>query len=175
MKTLQRPFLAASIRLLVAVMFVLATTAWAQEAARPVVSPKVRMMEARTIFITHSGGRIPNDIIDEAFRGWGRYRVVGRRADADMVVSIEGVLANSGFEVSGGGPNAARHEVLVNGAVLNIRLFIRDAHDGAVLWAGSELPKGTHKDGGSREDHEVDASLRLFRRFREYIEPEPKP
>ncbi len=154
---------------------VLVAAATAQEAPRTVVSPKLRMMNARTILITHSGGRIPNDIIDEAFRGWGRYRVVNRREDADMVVSIEGVLANSGFEVSGGGPNPARHEVLVSGAVINIRLFIRDAHDGAVLWAGSELPKGSRKEGGSREDHEVDASLRLFRRFREYIEPEPKP
>jgi hypothetical protein len=152
----------------------LISAAMAQEAARPVVSTKARMMNARTIFITHSGAAIPNNIIDEAFRGWGRYRVVNRREDADMVVSIEGVVANSGIEISGGGPGAARHEVLVSGAVTNIRLFLRDAHDGAVLWAGHEQPKSTHK-GDSREDREVEASLRLFRSFREYIEPEPKP
>jgi hypothetical protein len=152
----------------------LISAALAQEAPKPVVSPKARMMNARTIFITHSGGSIPNDIIDEAFRGWGRYRVVNRREDADMIVSIEGVLANSGIEVSGGGPNGTRREVVVSGAVTNIRLFIRDAHDGAVLWAGHEQPKNTHK-GDSREDREVEASLRLFRSFRGYIEPEPAP
>ena len=152
----------------------LASAGMAQEAPRPVVSTKARMMNARTIFITHSGGSIPNDIIDEAFHGWGRYRVVNRREDADMVVSIEGVLANSGIEVSGGGPGGARREIVVTGAVVTIRLFIRDAHDGAVLWAGREQPKNTHK-GDSREDREVEASLRLFRSFREYIEPEPKP
>jgi hypothetical protein len=57
---------------------------------------------------------------------------------------------------------------------MQIRLFILDAHDRVVLWSGNEQPKGSMK-GKQREDNEVEASLRLFRRFRTVIEPEPLP
>ncbi len=55
-----------------------------------------------------------------------------------------------------------------------IRLTILDARDRAVLWSGSEQPKGAFS-AKRHEDELVDASLRLFRRFRASIEPEPEP
>jgi hypothetical protein len=58
--------------------------------------------------------------------------------------------------------------------VTQIRLFILDAHDHVVLWSGSEQPRSAMKEK-QREDNDVEASLRLFRRFRNTIEPEPAP
>ena len=41
------------------------------EAARPpAIAPHARLTAARTIFIEHSGGSIPNDVIGQAFEGW---------------------------------------------------------------------------------------------------------
>jgi hypothetical protein len=59
--------------------------------------------------------------------------------------------------------------------VIQIRLLILDAHDRVTLWSGVEQPKSSMKER-QREENVVDASLRLFRRFRDLIEPiEPAP
>jgi hypothetical protein len=52
--------------------------------------------------------------------------------------------------------------------------MVLDAHDRVMLWSGSEQPKSSMKEK-QREDNIVEASLRLFRRFRESIEPQPAP
>ena len=62
-------------------------------------------MAARSIFIEHAGGRLPNDVIGDAFQGWGRYQVVDDPATADLIVSIIAPVSDSGVSV--GGPRQA--------------------------------------------------------------------
>lgn len=144
----------------------------AQEPPKPaVISPNARLMAARSIFIEHAGGILPNDVIGDAFQGWGRYTVVGDPANADLIVSINAPVSDSGVSVGGGG---GRSTSLSSSTVIQIRLLVLDAHDRVVLWSGSEQPKSSMKEK-QREDNVVEASLRLFRRFRKLIEPEPAP
>ena len=128
-------------------------------------------MAARNIFIEHAGGLLPNDVIGDAFQGWGRYTVVGDPANADLIVSINAPVSDTGVSVSGGGGSGTSRSSAV---VTQIRLLILDAHDRVVLWSGNEQPKSSLKEK-QRENNVVDASLRLFRRFRDLIEPEPAP
>jgi len=130
-------------------------------------------MAARSIYIEHAGGRIPNDVIGDAFQGWGRYTVVGEPERADLVVSINAPVSDSGVSVSDGRRGSAGTS-LSSSVVTQIRLVIMDAHDRVVLWSGNEQPKSSMK-GHQREDNEVEASLKLFRRFRGTIEPETAP
>jgi len=84
----------------------LLVAAFAQDSPQsPVISPHARLMAARSIYIEHAGGRLPNEIIGDAFHGWGRYVVVGDPRKADLVVSISAPVADSGVSVgsSGGG------------------------------------------------------------------------
>jgi hypothetical protein len=135
-------------------------------------------MAARNIFIEHAGGLLPNDVIGDAFQGWGRYTVVGDPANADLIVSINAPVSDTGVSVSGGGGGrrgpGSSSTTLSSSDVTRIQLLILDAHDRVVLWSGSEQPKSSMKEK-QRENNVVDASLRLFRRFRDLIEPEPAP
>jgi hypothetical protein len=145
----------------------------AQEPPNPaVISPNARLMAARSIFIEHAGGILPNDVIGDAFQGWGRYTVVADPARADLIVSINAPVSDSGVSVGGGG--GGRSTSLSSATVIQIKLLVLDAHDRVVLWSGSEQPKSSMKEK-QREDNVVEASLRLFRRFRNLIEPEPAP
>jgi hypothetical protein len=149
----------------------------AQQAANPPdVSPNARLMAARSIFIQHSGGSIPNDIIGDAFQGWGRYQLVADPAQADLIVSISAPVSDSGVSVGGGGRHGSRDSgrTVSPSDISQIRLLVLDAHDRVVLWSSSEQPKSALKEK-QREDHLVEASLTLFRRFRHLIEPEPAP
>jgi hypothetical protein len=161
----------------------LLVAAFAQDSPQsPVISPHARLMAARSIYIEHAGGRLPNEIIGDAFHGWGRYVVVGDPRKADLIVSISAPVADSGVSVGSSGGGGGRRgssqgsdsRTLSSSSITQIRLLILDAHDRVVLWAGSEQPKGSMK-GKRREDNEVDASLALFRRFRDSVEPEPAP
>jgi hypothetical protein len=160
------------LRSLLAMLFF--SAAIAQQTPEPpkAVSAQARLLAARSIYIEHAGGRLPNDVIGDAFQGWGRYTVVYTPSKADLIVSINAPVVDSGVSVSRG--DGSRGAVAASNQVLQIRLLILDAHDRVVLWSGSEQPKSAIKEK-QREDHLVEASLRLFRRFRNLIEPEPAP
>ena len=143
----------------------------AQEPAAPAaVSPHTRLMAARTIFIRSAPASIPYDIISDAFQGWGRYQLADTPAAADLIVSIVAPPPNPGAG-PGGNP---KNRPAVSEDQSQIRLLILDAHDRAVLWSGSEQPKPALSEK-RHEDQLVDASLRLFRRFRDLIEPGSEP
>lgn len=154
---------------------VLLCAAVAQE-AKPVISAHARLMAARRIYIEHVGGTIPNDVIGDAFQGWGRFQLVNDPADADLIVSIQAPVSSGGVAVSGRPDErgAASSRNISPSSITQIRLQILDAHDRVVLWSGNEQPKSAMKEK-QREDNEVEASLRLFRRFRNVLEPEPAP
>jgi hypothetical protein len=158
-------------RLFTLALLVLSASVWAQEAAAPgAVSPHARMMAARSVYIKSAPPSIPYDIIGDAFQGWGRYQVADSPASADLIVSIVAPPPNP----SAGPGGNAKNRPAISSDVTEIHLIILDAHDHAVLWSGSEQPKGAISEK-RHEDELVDASLRLFRRFRASIEPEPEP
>lgn len=168
-----------SVALLAVAALLLCICVTGQESSRPApVAPHARLMAARTIRIEHAGGRLPNDVIGDAFQGWGHYILVADPAQADLIVSINAPVADSGVSVSAGGgrrgapPPGSR--TVASSDVAQIFLSVLDAHDRAVLWSGSERPKSSMKEK-QREDNAVEASLSLFRRFRNLIEPEPAP
>ena len=136
----------------------------------PVISPHTRLMAARSIFIEPAPASIPYDIIGDAFQGWARYQLADSRDAADLIVAIVAPRPNP---AAGTGPGAKNLPVDPDDFT-QIRLLILDAHDRAVLWSGTEQPKPALNEK-HREDQLVDASLRLFRRFRNTIEPEPAP
>lgn len=159
----------------------LCALASAQDAPKPApaapITSHARLLAARSIYIEHAGGRLPNDVIGDAFQGWGHFIVVNDPAKADLIVSINAPTSDSGVSVgAGNGGHGAPppNRSLSTSNVIQIRLTILDAHDRVVLWSGSEQPKSSLKEK-QREDNVVDASLRLFRRFRNVIEPEPAP
>jgi len=132
-------------------------------------------MAARTAYVEHVGSRLPNDVIGDAFQGWGHYTIVGDPGKADLIVAINAPVNDSGVSVSrGDGRTSTSSKTLSSSMVTQIRLTILDAHDRVVLWSGNEQPKSSMKER-QREDNVVDASLRLFRRFRMTIEPETAP
>ncbi len=158
-----------------ALALVLCAFTSAQEAPKPpaTIAPHARLLAARSIYIEHAGGRLPNDVIGDAFQGWGHYLVVYDPAQADLIVSINAPTSDTGVSVGAGdGRHGATSRSLSSADVTQIRLTILDAHDRVVLWSGTEQPKSSLKEK-QREDNTVDASLRLFRRFRNVIEPEP--
>ncbi len=160
---------------LAAAALLLCAAVSAQEAPKPApIAPHARLIAARSIYIEHSGGRLPNDVIGDAFQGWGRFSLVPDPAQADLIVSINAPVSDAGVSVgSGSGHGApASSRATSSSEVIQIRLTILDAHDRVVLWSGSEQPRNSFKQQ-KREDNEVDASLLLFRRFRTVIEPEP--
>lgn len=155
---------------LYAVLLLCALLSAQQPPAPTVVSPNARLLAARNIYIEHAGALLPNDVIGDAFQGWGRFTVVGDPADADIIVSIEAPTSDSGVTVA----DARRSSTVASAQVTQILLRILDAHDRVVLWSSSEQPKSSIKEK-TREDKVVEASLRLFRRFRTLVEPESAP
>jgi hypothetical protein len=159
-----------TIPLVVALLF-LCSFVSAQQPDNPAeISPHTRLMAARSIYIEHSGASIPYDIIGDAFQGWGRYQMADTPASADLIVSI---IAPSSAPRASAGPGGKDRPAPTD-ELTQIRLLILDAHDRAVLWSSSEQPKAAFNQK-HHEDQLVDASLRLFRRFRNIIEPEPAP
>jgi len=126
-------------------------------------------MAARSVFIQPAPASIPYDVIGDAFQGWGRYQLADTPSAADLIVSIRAPLSNAGGISVGSGADS---RAVTSPGVTQIRLLILDAHDRAVLWSGSEQPKSSMHEK-KYEDQLVDASLRLFRRFRNTIQPEP--
>jgi hypothetical protein len=121
------------------------------------LAPHARLMAARYILMQQNGAQLPYDVIDGAFRGWGRYQVIFDRGKADLIAQVNAPDYGAG-----------------NAGIGRVQLIVRDAHDGAVLWSGAEPVKSSFKEK-QREDNIVEASLKLFRHFRESIEPEPAP
>lgn len=162
---------------LLAVVALLCCALFAQQSSKPsAIAPHARLMAARSIYIEHAGALLPNDVIGSAFQGWGRYIVVADPAHADLIVSINAPVTDSGISVGAGDsrrgapPPASRNASSSDAS--QISLYILDAHDRVVLWSSRERPKSSMK-AKQREDNVVDASLSLFRRFRSVIEPEP--
>jgi hypothetical protein len=166
----------------------LATSLLAQEAAqekpeqegkKPVyASPSARLAAAKTAVVQNAGGSaIPYNVISSGLEGWGRFRLVDSRAEADVVVEVsspddDNASVSSKTRVGTSGKMEDSNTTsrnLSNGAV---KLVVYDAKTHIPLWSASEQPKGGFRQR-AREDHLVEAAQRLLAKFRERVEPPP--
>jgi hypothetical protein len=149
------------------------------ETKKPVyVSPSARLAAAKTAVVLNAGGsEIPYNVIASGVEGWGRFRVVDSRSQADVIIEIsspeeDNVSVSSKNHVGAGGrmeDSTSTTRSLSNGAV---KLVVYDAKTHMALWSASEQPKGGFRQR-AREDHLVEAAEHLMTKFRERIEPLP--
>src|SRR6476659_3504026 len=83
----------------------------AAAAAKPVLSPTVRLQAAKTAYVKNmDGSSIGADTITTTLEGWGRYRVVDSPAKADLLIEVTspddfdgGVSISSSSSTTGSG------------------------------------------------------------------------
>ena len=144
------------------------------------VSPSARLAAAKTAVMLNGGGsEVPYNVISNGIEGWGRYRLVDSRSQADVIIEVTSPDDESGSVSTKTrvGPSGRMEDSssttrdLSNGA---IKLVVSDAKTRVVLWSASERPKGAFRQR-AREDHLVEAASRLLAKFRERLDPPPKP
>ncbi len=185
--TCMRRFLASL--LVLAFAFAAAARAQDQKPDEPKratpMSFSARLLSAKSVYLRSAGGNsIAFDVIGTSFEGWGRYAVVKRPEDADLIVEVTGSTSGgSGISVSStttpSGPASAsdRSNSTTTTRDLSgapIKLVIYDAKSNAVMWSAMEQPKSAMRKK-SQEDNIVEAAEKLFRKFHDRIEPPPPP
>jgi hypothetical protein len=160
------------------VMF-LSAVALAQEKSQPqaekpvFVPPSARLAAARTAFVRNTGGSdIPYNVVISALEGWGRFVLVDEPAQADIVIEISSPEEERHSSVSGDMTGRMRQSDSRRDLSDDIKLAVFDGRTHLALWSASEKAKGAlHRK--SREDHLVEATGRLVRKFRQRLEPPP--
>ncbi len=149
-------------------------------AARP-VNPSARLAAAKTAMVRNAeGSDIPYDVISSAMESWGRFTLVDSPEKADIIVEVSAPgTSGSGVSVSSnisrtdpmGRPeqSSTTSRDISNGPV---RIIVYDARSHMALWSASEQPKFAMKQK-AKEDNLVQASQRLFNKFRDRVEPPP--
>jgi hypothetical protein len=157
------------------------TIAGAQEKKKPVpMTASARLAAAKTAFVKMVGGSdIPYNVFSSSLEGWGRLALVSAPEKADIILEIYSPDADGGITVSSSTNRSAlsgkdEHSTTTSRQVSSspIRLIVYDSKSKIALWSASEQPKFAMKQKG-REDNLVEASQRLFSKFRERMEPTP--
>ena len=145
------------------------------------LSPAARLASARSVHIKRTGGSdIPYTVIGESLQGWGHFVLVDDPEKADLILEVESPEDTSGltFGASNKADNSSEPDwgsaswltkQTVSGEV---KLSVRDARSGNVLWRAAEQMKSSLKRT-SRENSLVEAGERLFLKFHDRIEPPP--
>lgn len=175
----------------------LAGVSLAQEAPAPKpepratsVSPRVRLAEAKTIYLKNLGGDdIPFTIISNALSGWPQYAVLDAdHADkADLIVEVAapedpnakdkdkgsdtGVRAGYNGRSVIGGNQQQQQPSNSNLPTSDVKMTVRDAHTRAVLWAGSEPTHEAFRRNKQDENLEA-AAQKLVQRFEKAVNPD---
>jgi hypothetical protein len=151
-----------------------------QAQVRP-VNPSARLTAAKTAMIRNAeGSDIPYNVISSAIESWGRFNLVNSAETADIIVEISAPgTSGSGISMSSSvnrtGPTGRPEQS--SGTTRDIsnapvRMIVYDARSHIALWSASEQPHFAVKQK-AKEDNLVQASERLFSKFREKVEPSP--
>lgn len=149
-------------------------------AKQPTISVMGRLKEARTVFLRDGGGNpIAFNVITSSFEGWGRYKLVNKPEEADLIVEISGpsqggssVAISSSTGATGKEESkATTTKEFSNGPV---KMVVFDGKSKAALWSGMERPKSAMRKR-NQEDNLVEAAETVFTRFHDRIEPPPAP
>ncbi|MBZ5628599.1 MAG: hypothetical protein LAO06_07010 [Acidobacteriia bacterium] len=142
------------------------------------VSPAARLAAAKTALIQNAGGsEVPYNVISSGIEGWGRFRLVESRSQADVIIEVtspeeESSSVSTKTRVGPSGrteDSTTTTRDLSNGA---IKLVVLDGKTHIPLWSASERPKGGFRQR-TRSDHLVEAASRLVTKLRERLDPPP--
>lgn len=142
------------------------------------VSPAARLAAAKTAVVQNAGGsEIPFNVISSGLEGWGRFRLVESRSQADVIIEVtspeeESSSVSTKTRVGPSGrteDSTTTTRDLSNGA---IKLVVLDGKTHIPLWSASERPKGGFRQR-TRSDHLVEAASRLVTKLRERLDPPP--
>jgi hypothetical protein len=148
-----------------------------QEPKRP-VTPRDRITAAKTALVRNAvGSDIPFNVISSAMESWGRFQLVNSPEKADIIIEVSAPGTGSGMSMSSSltrtGPNGhPEQSTTATREITNapVRIIVYDARSHVALWSASEQPKHAMKQK-SKEDNLVQASERLFDKFRDSVEP----
>ena len=83
---------------LIAILF---TGLWAQDAAPNLLSPLARLTAAHTAYLKNAGGNeLPFNVVSEGVEGWGRYRIVNSPEKSDIIIEVTSPDGAGGVSVS---------------------------------------------------------------------------
>lgn len=148
-----------------------------QAQTRP-VNPSARLSAAKTALVRNAeGSDIPFNVISSAMESWGRFGLVETADKADIIVELSAPGTGGGsLSVSGSvnrvGPMGQEQASGSSRDISNapVRMIVYDARSHIALWSASEQPRFAVKQK-AKQDNLVEASQRLFDKFRERVEP----
>jgi hypothetical protein len=152
----------------------------AAPAATPPAIPSDRLAVAKNIFLKRAGGSdIPYNVINSGFEGWGRYVLVDTADKADIVMEISAPSDDSGMRVSAktSAETGQPERGFTSSKEMSsdpIRITVYDAKSKRPLWLATDKPKSAIKQR-TRENNLVESASRLFSKFHDRVDPEPKP
>jgi hypothetical protein len=139
-------------------------------------TPLARLQAAKSVYLRQIGGNdVPFNVIESAMEGWGRYTLVNAAEKADLIMEVNAPqesaasISSSVSSDSAGGKSTTTSTKDL--AVLQIKVSVLDARNGVTLWTATERPKGGFKQR-AREENLIESSLKLFRQFRDRVEPQ---
>ncbi len=146
------------------------------------LSPVARIRAAKTAYVKNGGGSdFPYHLFESSVEGWGRFKVVSKPEQADIVIEVTSPTEDSGLSVSssttpstplGGSSSEQSIKTSKQLSVQRIVLTVYDGHSNVRLWTAVERPKGAFKQK-AKEDNLADATQSLFSKFKELVEPPP--
>lgn len=138
-----------------------------------------RLASAKNILVVRAhGNNIPYEVIKSTIEGWGRFTLVEKTEQADLVVQVSSSGGDGSISVS----SSSRDLAAENGrydqstrtnrdvSSTDITMTVVDAKDRRVLWIATETAKFAVKEK-ARENNMVEAAERLTTKFHDRLEP----
>lgn len=146
------------------------------------ISPYARLNVARTAFVRNGGGSdVPFNIVESAILESGRFVLVSKPEQADIIVEItspeeEGGASKSesknktSFTGMGQKPKEEEPKEDKPPATPIVKLVVYDARTKVPLWSAMEQPKGGFKKQ-TRDDNVIESTQHLIAKLRQRIQP----
>lgn len=146
------------------------------EAKKPAyVPPSARLVAAKSALVTNGGGsEIPYNVISSGLEGWGRFKLVDKAPEADIIVEVSSPAESGGVSVSSQTQSATGRPEQTTTTSRNlsggtVKLVVYDAKTKVALWSATEQAKSALRQK-AREDNLYQAAARLMTKFRERVE-----
>jgi hypothetical protein len=145
---------------------------------KALVDTTKRLSNAKNVLVVRArGNNIPYDVIKSTLDGWGRFTIVDKPAQADLVVQVSTSGGDSSLSVSSSrdlSSDSDRVEPSSHAtrdlSPCDITMTVYDAKDKRILWIATETAKFAVKEK-ARENNLVEAAERLVTRFHDRVEP----
>ena len=156
------------------------TSAFPQQ-KQQVETPLSRLTGAKNVLVTRArGSNIPYSVIRATLEGWGRFTIVEKPDQADLVIQVSTSGDDDAASLSHSNsltPNSGNYDESSRSAralsASDITMTVFDAKNRRVLWISTETSKYAVKEK-ARENNLVEAAERLASKFHDRLEPPPK-